>query len=337
MVKKTSSLLTDIATMPRFITVAGPSVDTTNEWVGSGRFNYNPPPIHKDYALLKVLSMLRMKSKTDRYVVHPFNWVRNKPTPIDFSTLEDSDVIFIVGHGDDDRLYATGPNRRKNVERLVDDLLIADGNLKKKRAEKDIILVLLSCRSGNGLYKTVAERLFKKLGRDLTVMGAIGFTFGSPRTNITALNEVLIKGLPWFIEYPFYITKKEAEKETSKREGRQIKYADKQKEIAAFEKEKGDIEKALKKIMDKLKSTEVNKALDEIEKDFESDWNALIWEQFKIYSAARKRSNLEFDMWFDPIAKGYVFTTGKKVTAAEVASLLGGTDPVINDVGTTIK
>ena len=330
--------ITDIFTLPRFITVAGPSVDTINEWVlFGGRPNYNPPPIHKDYALLKVLSKLRMKSNTERYVVHPFNYEKKKPTPIDFSTLEDSDVIFIVGHGDNDRLYATGPNRRKNVERLVDDLLIADGNLKKKRADKDIILVLLSCRSGLGLYKTVAERLFQKLGRDLTVIGAVGFTFGSPRTRFTALNEVLIKGLPWFIEYPLYITKKEAEKETSKRENRPVKYADKEKEIKAFEKEKKDIEKALQEIMNKLKSTEVNKALDEIEKDFESAWNALLLEQFKLYGVARKRSNLEFDMWFDNITDGYVWTTGKKVTAAEVAALLGGTDPAIDDAGTTIK
>lgn len=330
--------MSDISTLPRFITVAGPSADTTSEWkLIGGRPDYNPPPIHKDYALLKVLSMLRMKSKTERYAVHPFNWVKTKPPPIDFSTLEDSDVIFIVGHGDDDRLYATGPNRKKNVERLVDDLLIADGNLKKKRAEKDIILVLLSCRSGLGLYKTVAERLFKKLGRDLTVVGAIGFTFGSPRTHLTARNEVLIKGIPWRIEYPFYISEKEAEKETSKREGRQIKIADKEKEIKAFKDEKGKIETALQNIMAKLKSTEVNNALDEIEKDFESDWNALIWEQFKLYSTARKKSNLEFDMWFDLITDGYVWTTGKKVTAAEVTALLGGTDPAINDVGTTIK
>lgn len=328
----------DISHLPRFITVAGPSVDTTNEWVLLGfRPNYNPPPIHKDYALLKVLQPLRIKSKTDRYVVHPFNYVKKKPTPIDFSTLEDDDVIFIVGHGDDNRLYATGPSRRTNVERLVDDLLIADGNLKKKRADKDIILVLLSCRSGLGLYKTVAERLFKKLGRDVTVLGALGFTFGSPRTEITARNEVLIKGIPWRIEYPLYISEKEAEKETSKREGRPIKVADKAKEIKAFKDEKGDIEKAFKAITDKLKSTEVNKALDEIEKDFGSNWNALLWQQFKIYSAARKRSNLEFDMWFDKIEAGYVWTTGKKVTPAEVASLLGATDPAIDDVGTTIK
>ena len=326
----------DISHLPRFITVAGPSVDTTNEWVFV-RPTYNAPPIHKDYALLKVLQMLRKKSQTDRYVVHPFNYVKKNPTPIDFSTLEDDEVIFIVGHGDENRLYATGPNRKRNVERLVDDLLIADGNLKKKRADKDIILVLLSCRSGFGLYKTVAQRLFKKLGRDVTVFGALGFTFGSPRTNITARNEVLIKGIPWRIEYPMYISAKDAEKETSKREGKQIKIADKAKEIEAFKDEKGAIEKKFKEYTDKLKSTEVNKALDEIEKDFESDWNALLWRQFKVYSAARKRSNLEFDMWFDNITDGYVLTTGKKVTDAEVDSLLGATDPVIDDVGTTIK
>ena len=328
--------MSDIATLPRFITVAGPSDITIKEWRNSGRLNYDPPPIHKDYALMKVLSMLRMKSKTERYVVHPFNWEK-KPTPLDFSTLEDSDVIFIVGHGDDRRLYATGPNVKENTRRLVEDLLIADGNLKKNRKDKDIIIVLLSCRSGLGLYKTVAQRLFTALGRDLTVGGALGFTFGSPRTHITARNEVLIKGLPWFIEFPLYITKKEAEKETEKRERKKIKYDDKKKEIKAFEKEKALIEKALQDIMDKLKSTEVNKALDEIEKDFESDWNALIWSQFQLYSTAKKKSDLEFDMWYDLITEGYVWTTGKKVTAAEVASLFAAPVSTIDDVGTSIK
>jgi len=329
--------MTDIAAMTRFILVGGPSDDTTNEWKTIGaRPTYNPPPIHQDYALMKVLSMLRMKSKTERYAVHPFNWEK-KPTPIDFSTLEDSDAIFIVGHGDDRRLYATGPRVEENTRRLVEDLLIKDGNLKKKRADKDIILVLLSCRSGVDLYKTVAHKLFKALGRDLTVVGAVGFTFGSPRTHIDARNEVLIKGIPWFIEYPMYITKKEAEKETEKRERKKIKIADKKQEIKAFEKEKKPIEDALQKIMKKLKSTEVNKALDEIEKDFESDWNALIWSQFQLYSTAKKKSNLEFDMWYDKITEGYVFTTGKKVTAAEVAALFAAPVTNIDDEGTSIK
>jgi hypothetical protein len=277
-----------------------------------------------------------MKSKTERYAVHPFNWEK-KPTPIDFSTLEDSEVIFIVGHGDDKRLYATGPDVKENTRRLVEDLLIADGNLKKKRADKDIILVLLSCRSGEFLYKTVAEALFKALGRDFTIGGALGYTFGSPRTHINARNEVLIKGLPWFIEYPFYISKKDAEKATEKREGKKIKYDDKKKEIKAFEKEKEPIEKALQKIMDKLKSTEVNKALDEIEKNFNDDWRGLIWSQFKLYSTAKKKSNLEFDMWYDLITEGYVWTTGKKVTAAEVAAVFAAPVTEVDDVGTSIK
>jgi hypothetical protein len=327
--------MTDISSLPRFITVAGPSDDTTREWK-KVRPIYNPAPIHKDYALMKVLSMLRMKSKTERYAVHPFNWEK-KPTPIDFSTLEDSEVIFIVGHGDDKRLYATGPDVKENTRRLVQDLLVADGNLKKKRADKDIILVLLSCRSGEFLYKTVAEALFKALGRDFTIGGALGYTFGSPRTHVNARNEVLIKGLPWFIEYPFYISKKDAEEATEKREGKKIKYDDKKKEIKAFEKEKEPIEKALQKIMDKLKSTEVNKALDEIEKDFNDDWRGLIWSQFKLYSTAKKKSNLEFDMWYDLITEGYVWTRGKKVTAAEVAAVFAAPVTEVDDVGTSIK
>jgi len=328
--------MSDISTMSRFIAVAGPSDITTKEWIKSGRLTYNPSPIHKDYALMKVLSMLRMKSKTERYAVHPFKWEKS-PTPIDFSSLEDSDAIFIVGHGDDNRLYAMGPNVKENVRRLVEDMLTADGNLKKKRAEKDLIIVLLSCRSGLGLYKPVAQSLFKALGRDLTVGGAVGFTFGSPRTHINARNEVLIKGIPWFIEFPFYISKSEAEKETEKREGKKIKYDDKVKEIKAFEKAKEKIETGLGNIMNKLKSTEVNKALDEIEKDFESDWNALIWSQFRLYSTAKTKSNLEFDMWYDLITEGYVWTTGKKVTSAEVAAVFAAPVSTVDDIGISIK
>lgn len=322
------------APTPRFIAVAGPSTDTTKEW-RIVRPGYNPPPIHQDYALMKVLSMLRLKSQTERYVVHPFKWEEQKPTPLDFSSLEDSDVIFIVGHGFQNGLHAMGPNADKNIDRLL-KILTGDGNLKKKRKDKDITILLLSCLSGFGYHKEVAQGLFTALGRDLTVVGAIGFTFGSTLTPVQALNEVLIKGIPWFIEFPLSITKREAEKETEKREKKKIKYDDKKKEINAFVEEKEKIEKALKDIVNKLKSTEVNPALDEIEKNFDV-WRGLIMWQWKLYMGAKKESNLEFDMWHNPITDGYVWTTGKEVTAAEAAKLATGTLTVFNDEGASIK
>ena len=51
---------------------------------------------YNDYALMKVLYMLRFWDKTTR--VHAFKW-EDPLSPVDFSGLEDNDMIFIVGHG----------------------------------------------------------------------------------------------------------------------------------------------------------------------------------------------------------------------------------------------
>jgi hypothetical protein len=40
---------------------------------------------------------------------------------------------------------------------------------------------------------------------------------------------------------------------------------------------------------------------------------------------AKRQSNLEFDMWFDKITDGYLWTDAKKTTDQEVAALLAGT------------
>ena len=76
-------------------------------------------------------------------------------------------------------------------------MLTKDGNLKTKRQGKEIIICLLSCRAGLGLHKTIARKLFNKLGGtiDVKVAGAKGFTFGSIRTSSDQQNEVPLSGL----------------------------------------------------------------------------------------------------------------------------------------------
>jgi len=318
--------MTDILKATRFIVVASPSDLTDQEWKDKVPGIELWPPVHKDYALLKVLSMLRMKDAKSRYPVQVFK--HEKPiTPLDFSGLQDSDVIFFVGHGNDHGFYAMGPDATEGGDRLM-KLITKDGQLKSKRKDKEIVILLLSCRAGLGFHKGVARRLTTELGRDVTVGGAIGFTFGSPRTSYLAHNEVLIRGIPWFIEYPtvYKNDPTQAEKETSAREGKTISYEAKKADIDAFKEAKKKIEKGLKEdVVDKLKSTEVNKALDEIEKDFRSKWLGLLQSQFELYSLAKKKSNLEFDMWYDKMTTdAYVWTTGKTTTTADADSVLTG-------------
>ena len=315
--------MVDLYKGTRFITVAETS-DFVNKMWKLVPFYTPPPPLHKDYALMKVLSRLRRETSKTRYRVHAFKREQTI-TPIDFSTLKDSDVIFIVGHGNQNGLYAMGPILNDATDALV-KLLTGDGNLKSKRAGKDITILLLSCRAGFGFHKVVARRLSLELGRDLNVGGAIGFTFGSIMTTVTALNEVLIKGIPWLIDFPTSIKASEAEKETSKREGKTIRLKDKEKEIKEFKRKKTELEDGFKRIMAQLKSTEVNDALDELEQNINlrDRWWALMEMQFGLYHPAKKESNLEFDMWFDPPHDGYVWTTGKKTTDAEVTEILKG-------------
>jgi hypothetical protein len=72
-----------------------------------------------------------------------------------------------------------GPDARGGMDRLV-DILTADGNLKKLRTDKKIVILLMSCRAGLGFHKALARRLSKKLSIDTTVGGAQCFTFGPP-------------------------------------------------------------------------------------------------------------------------------------------------------------
>lgn len=323
---------------PRFILVAEFSEDIHKEYEKDPDYRRRPP-IYKDYALLKVLFELRMAGKK-RYKVRQFQWDKT-PVRIDLSDLKDDDIIFVVAHGNHKGIYAMGPNGTEGTRRFVEDLLTADGNLKKKREGKDITIMLLSCRAGLGLHKAVARKLLKKLGRDVKVGGAIGFTFGSPRT-YEGYNEVLIRGLPWFMEYPqlpeYKGDPKQAEKETTAREGKTITYDGKKKEIEEFIKKKGDIEKDFQKMVDKLSSLEVNKALDELEKKFAKEWRALMELQAELYLFAKDKSKLEFDMWYyDWISEGYVWTTGSATTDAEVDAILLGDLPMTDAGAASVK
>jgi hypothetical protein len=326
-----------------YITVACPGEITNREWKEwykkQGRENeYEPPkPVYRDYALMKVLYFLKGPSWINRQV-HAFKW-EDPLKPLDFSGLKDSDEILIVGHGDHGWLYTMGPEGPedeetgekatwgRNTNRLV-EILTKNGSLKEKRKDKDIKILLLSCRSGLGLHKVLARKLSKELGRDVMIGGAKGFTFGSLRTGANGKNEVLIKGLPWYMEFPRSISRKEAEKLTTEREGKEITFKDKRKVILAFQNESEELEKKMKDIIQKLKSTEVNKALDEIRENFEKDWLNCLWSQRMLYKEAReytwKEKKLDFDMWYPDLNKAYVWTDGKEMTDQEVGSFLEG-------------
>lgn len=76
---------------PRYIAVASPSPDSNQEW------NRAWPAVTEDYALLKVLFVLRQQRHRSPARVHPFQYDRTSLTPLDFSGLSDAHVIFIVG------------------------------------------------------------------------------------------------------------------------------------------------------------------------------------------------------------------------------------------------
>jgi hypothetical protein len=142
------------------------------------------------------------------------------------------------------------------------------------------------------------------------------------KTGYIGHNEVLIKGLPWYMEYPRSISRSDAEKETSAREKKTITYSDRRKEILRFQTKKELIEVTMNDIIKKLKSTEVNSALDEVENKFRKDWEASIMSQAMLYRHAKKVSNLDFDMWYSDIKDGYVWTNGKAITDQELDSFL---------------
>jgi hypothetical protein len=324
----------DVSKATRYIAVASFSDDVRREWDGTG---FSLPPLeYRDYALLKVLYLLRQPSKATKYHVHSFAAQKESVTELDFSKLKSEDVIFIVGHGNQSGLYALGPNAKKGGERLI-EILTKDGNLKRLRKDKKITIVLLSCRAGLGLYNGVAKWLFDKISIQIVVGGAQGFTFGSIRTGMVALNEVLIRGIPWRMEYEKSIEVADAERETSKREGKDITMSAKQNEIAAFLDAKRSIEDDFKAIALNLSSTDLDKALNEIEAKHRSDWLALCRTQFKLYGVAKARSNLEFDMWYDLITEGYFWADSGKISTAQANAVFTGTLSPTDGVLTSIR
>jgi hypothetical protein len=308
----------EISRAPRYIAVASPSQDSNREW------NRTWPPVSEDYALLKVLFMLRQQKNRSPAHVHAFRYDKTSLTPLDFSGLDDAHVVFIVGHGDSNGLYAMGPNRIKGMERLI-QILTGDGNLKKQRQGKSVTIVLLSCRAGLGLHRALAHELADVIGIRVTVVGAIGFTFGSANTHETGFNSVLIKGIPWWMEYENSIQPADAEKETSKREGEAITIAGKQQEIDAFKDGKTTIEKELKKVVGRLKEAEINAALNEIEAKHRNRFVELVTLQSLHYLSARK--TLGFDMWFRWIPEAYRWVNSRQVTDDMVTNLLSADWP----------
>jgi hypothetical protein len=324
----------DLHNAARYIAVAGPSDDANQAWANwyqqvNGVFTPRLP-VHKDYALMKVLYMLGLKADNTagiptnilrkRVFVNLFTGAATAP-PLDFSSLRDSDVIFIAGHGNAGGLYEMGPDANKGMDRLL-DVLTKDGNLRNKRTGKKTTILLLSCRAGLGFHKSLARKLSKKIGIDVTVGGALGFTFGSMRTFSMAQNEVLVQGIPWHMEYEGSIKPADAEKITSAREGKQITIAGKQSEIAAFITNKKALEGEMNTLIGKLQSTEVNKALDELDSKFRTAWMGLIRRQFELYAHAKEASNLEFDMWYNILTDGYEWTSNALTTDQEVDALL---------------
>jgi hypothetical protein len=308
----------EISRAPRYIAVASPSE------VSNGEMGRTYPPVYEDYALLKVLFMLRQQQSRSPAHVHAFQVEKTSLTPLDFSGLNDAHVIFIVGHGDSNGLYAMGRDQKIGMERLI-SFLTGDGNLKKRRQGKSITIVLLSCRAGLGLHETLARELAKALEIKVTVVGALGFTFGSANTDETGFNSVLIKGIPWWMEYKNSITPSDAEKVTSKREGKTITIAGKNKEIKAFKNGKATLEDALNKVVGKLTATEVNAALNEIEAKYRKRFVELVLMQSTYYQSARKY--LEFDMWFGTIPDAYQWVNSSQVTDDMVTNILSADWP----------
>lgn len=327
----------DVSKASRYIAVAAASQEIIDEWKKKDPARVFLPVV-EDYALMKVLHNLRKSSRASGIHVHVLQHT-TPVSPLDFSGLRDSDVIFIAGHGNPKGLYVMGHDGEQALTRLV-DALTADGNLKKRRQGKKIVIFLLSCRSGLGFHKALALLLSERLSIDVTVGGAAGFTFGSIRAPKSASNEVLVRGIPWHMEYRGSIPPKEAETVTSAREKKALTIAGKQTEIDRFVVTKTAQEDEMRAIVQQLDSDEVNAALTELDLRFGfRRWEPLLRAQFELYFKAKKqeRSNLEFDMWFETITDGYLWTDGQTVTHAEVDAILAGDQIPVGDGFTSTR
>jgi hypothetical protein len=327
------------------IAVCEASAQVNEEWAKYKKErgeDFTPfPPAHQDYALMKVLSQLRQYKRQKAWIQ---TFRHEAGSSINFTSLQKDDTIYIVGHGNQYGLKALGvftsANKKENMDRFF-KLLTADGSLKKKSKTMPIKIMLLSCRSGLGLDVLVVDRLRKDFGQsaEISVGGAIGFTFGSPRTLSTARTEVLIHGIPWYIEYPESISKEKADEITRNREkNSSLSYDAKIKEITEFVKAKEALEKKFKDMIKKLKSTEVNKALDELYKDFQKQWDDTMTDQFNLYFNAKTASKLEFDMWWGDIEEPYRWVDSSfKFTEKDIIQHYNANDDKVPGLTTTIR
>jgi len=304
-----------------FIIAASCSPEIIKEWRRVWNRPFVSPEIHHDYALMKVLYYLRSHNNANTYIDH-IQWTGRQP-PLNFNKLTTDDTIYLVGHGDPQGLFAMGPNRKDNMKRLL-AILLGDGSLQRKmKAKADPYkIVILSCRSGLGFSFELGKLLYNLTGKDVITEGAVGYTFGSPRTSSLTYNEVLIWGLPWWMEKRWQYNLKKAEQATSNREGKSITYYRKKTEINAFIKAKNVMEDNMKTLINKIKNTEVNKALDELYTNHNKNWGTLVNNQFHLYSTAKVNANLEFDMWFGNMADGYVQRPGSSISDKALAELL---------------
>jgi hypothetical protein len=126
------------------------------------------------------------------------------------------------------------------------------------------------------------------------------------------------------MEYRNSLSDREAENETSAREGKRITISEKHAEIEQFKQAKTVLEDKLKAIALGLKSTEVNQALKEITTGSRAQWDDLLSAQFKLYAYAKQNSKLEFDMWFDNPADAYLWTDARQTTDEAIEALLLG-------------
>jgi hypothetical protein len=321
----------------RFILVAQPTTSIENEW--NRTFNR----INRDYALLKVLYVLRrlngitpVPAPTGTKInIQMLAYDGNAPSGPDFSTLADTDTIYVVGHGTPEGLYALGPDADTNVERFV-TLFTMNGTLQAKRKNKRIDIQLLSCRAGLGLHKCIARELFNKTGIETNVCGAIGFTFGSWETGMVGLNEVVVPGIPSWMEYRD-VSKSQAESLTSAYEGTPITIDSRQSQITNFSNAADALTTKMQDVASALSNTEVNALIDEIEANHNEAWRELIEEQFVLYARAKTASDLGFSMWFPHVSDGYVWVNSNDVTDAQVKSILVGQLPLTNGGVTSIR
>jgi hypothetical protein len=137
-------------------------------------------PDHRDYATMKVLHQL---------VQHPGAVGSSKNlhalnSEVDFSSMEEGETLYIVGHGWSDSGEIKGVDSDKLLQWL---------NHKQKGIPAHVAgIVILTCYGGlefeNG---ALIERISAGLKHRIPVHGALGYSYGTPVTRETGFNSVL--------------------------------------------------------------------------------------------------------------------------------------------------